>query len=321
MEMKGESVKSNTKSFKIMICLFLCFGFMILVVFGVQAKTITAKCISANQNTDTSFIVSVNGIEATNGLNELTCNVWSSENSMDDIKTDAMTKNADNSYSFLVDMGQHHNDKGLYNIEIFGKNSTGTIESVGMTQIIIFTNANQWTRFEWDGTKLVEKIYRASVVMTPEVKSSLLSANKGASFKSGYGYSVSLNSTVTSNNEVSANTTLTGIQNAIITFPEFNYNKGVTINGNIGQYNRLAEITTTTNNANISQTAMELKENPFSSTNSRVHFTPLWYPNGNYTVYAETFDAWTPGGMLATTTTSNIEVSGNVYDDWQVNSK
>lgn len=240
MKMKGDSVKSSVKSFKIMSCLFLCFCFMSLFVFGVQAETITAA---------------------------------------------------------------------------------GATETVGTIPSISFTNANQWTRFEWDGTKLVEKIYRASIAITPDVKSSLLSANKGASFKSGYGYSISLNSTVTSNNEVSANTSLTGIQSAIITFPEFNYNKGVTVNGNFGQYNQLAEITTKTNNANISRTTMELKENPFSATNSRVHFTPLWYPNGNYTVYAETFDAWTPGGMLATTVSSNIKVSGNVYDDWQVNSK
>lgn len=313
-------MKKTRMVLKLLTGMLLCFC---LVSPGVFAHdTITANSISANQDSDTTFIVTVAGIQASNGITQLTCKVWSADNSMDDSKTDVLVKNPDNTYSFSVDMaGQHGSNKGMYYIEISGQDNAGITEVVGTTQLIVFTDTNEWNRFEWDGTQLVEKKYRANVTTAPDIKSSLLDANGGENFKSGYGYTVLLNATVTSNDEVTANTTIAGIQNAIITFPEFNYNKGVTINGSVQQYNRLTEVTTNAYTGNKVQAALELKENPFSSTNSRVHFTPLWYPNGNYIAYAESFDAWTPGGMLATTSTSNITIEGNVYDDWQVNGK
>jgi|LGVF01.2.fsa_nt_gb methionine-rich copper-binding protein CopC len=317
---KGGSMKRTRMDFKLLIGLLVCFFLMCPRVFA--HDTITANSIAATQESDTTFVITVAGMESTNGVTELSCKVWSADNSTDDLKTDVMTKNDDGSYFFNVDMeNQHSGDKGMYSIEIFGEDSNGTTGVVGITHLIIFTDTNEWNRFEWNGSELIEKKYRATVKTIPDIKSNLLEANSHTNFKSGYGYSVLLNATVTSNDEITADTSLSGIQNAIITFPEFNYNKGVTVEGSQRQYNRLSEVTNTTTTGNYETTALELKTNSFSATNSRVHFTPLWYPNGNYTVYAESFDAWTPGGMLATTATATMTIEGNVYDDWQVNSK
>ena len=49
-----------------------------------------------------------------------------------------------------------------------------------------------------------------------------------------------------------------------------------------------------------------------------VHFTPLWYPDGNYTAYACHSDIWTPMGMMTVGTSDFIEIEGSAYDDWWI---
>jgi len=50
-----------------------------------------------------------------------------------------------------------------------------------------------------------------------------------------------------------------------------------------------------------------------------VHFTPLWYPDGSYTVKVFKSDCWTPSGMMtAASVTNTITISGSAYDDWYV---
>lgn len=61
------------------------------------------------------------------------------------------------------------------------------------------------------------------------------------------------------------------------------------------------------------------KTNKYSTYNDRVHFTPIWYPDGaNYTVYAEVFDIWCPAGQLSLRLTNHMKIRGNVYDDWHI---
>ena len=53
-----------------------------------------------------------------------------------------------------------------------------------------------------------------------------------------------------------------------------------------------------------------------------VHYTPVWYPDGKYSVKVVKSDAWTPMGMLKSEDViSNITLSGNMYDDWYVGRK
>ena len=59
----------------------------------------------------------------------------------------------------------------------------------------------------------------------------------------------------------------------------------------------------------------------FSPTGSygNVHFTPLWYPDGNYIIRVELTDMWTPSGMLRNEYKSNrIIIKDSAYDDWYV---
>ena len=59
----------------------------------------------------------------------------------------------------------------------------------------------------------------------------------------------------------------------------------------------------------------------FSATGSygNVHFTPLWYPDGDYIVRVELTDMWTPSGMMKNEYKSNrIIIKDSAYDDWYV---
>ena len=51
---------------------------------------------------------------------------------------------------------------------------------------------------------------------------------------------------------------------------------------------------------------------------SRVHFTPVWYPDGEYTVIVYYFDMWTPVGTVWKAETYSADISGTVFDDWYI---
>ena len=50
-----------------------------------------------------------------------------------------------------------------------------------------------------------------------------------------------------------------------------------------------------------------------------VHFTPLYFPNGGYTVTVKYSDVWTPAGMISVTRKTNtVKIEGSAYDDWYI---
>ena len=90
-------------------------------------------------------------------------------------------------------------------------------------------------------------------------------------------------------------------------FPEYNYQNAV---GKI----------TTLQSKSISNYRFWIFPNVGNVEN--VHYTPVWYPDGKYSVKVVKSDAWTPMGMLKSEDViSNITLSGNMYDDWYVGRK
>ncbi|MBR5091671.1 MAG: hypothetical protein IK093_19795 [Ruminiclostridium sp.] len=130
----------------------------------------------------------------------------------------------------------------------------------------------------------------ANMTIAPDAKNPTKS---GRTIKSGYG----INERVTAS--ASGSGEHTDIQNAVTYFPEFKYKK----------YWRLLE--------KVSG-GYEFKKNEYSTYNNRTHFTPVWYPDGTYTVYTWALDCWTPAGMLSTNLTDSVTIKGNVYDDWHI---
>lgn len=151
-----------------------------------------------------------------------------------------------------------------------------------------------WWEYDWTA-------YRASLTanqsITPDPKSPTRSSSP---MKSGYGIEINTLTTLSSN---APNSHITGTQVAISYFPEFAYQT----------YWRLHDIKTSGYN-----TSFWLKRNEYSTYESRVHFTPIWFPDSAYTPITRIFDAWTPDGMLSLQLKDTITISGNLFSDWHI---
>lgn len=121
----------------------------------------------------------------------------------------------------------------------------------------------------------------------------------GSIFKSGYG----INQTVAGNVSTNQSSAITYAQNAVSYFPEFCYET----------YWRLLERTSGGSNARF-----EFKKNNYSAYKNRTHFTPIWMPDGSYTVNTWLIDAWTPDGMLSMNLTDTLTIKGNLWQDWHI---
>ncbi len=150
---------------------------------------------------------------------------------------------------------------------------------------------------EWEYT---DNTYRASLSADMSLKpDDKVPTAKGKKMKSGYGVKINL----TTNVKSSVKSWTTGAQTAITYFPEFEYKT----------YWRVLDRVTDGFSASF-----EFKTNKYSTYGRRVHFTPLWYPDGTYTAYTYLEDVWTPAGMLSANLTDYVTIKGNVYDDWHV---
>jgi hypothetical protein len=121
--------------------------------------------------------------------------------------------------------------------------------------------------------------------------------------KSGYGINLNVSTKLTSN---APSSSITGAQNVVSYYPEFNYEN----------YNRVLDLI-----SGGYSSSLKLKDNKYSTYNQRVHFTPIWYPDGTYTAYAEVIDAWTPDGMLSINLNDYVNIKGSLYDDWHIGPK
>lgn len=122
----------------------------------------------------------------------------------------------------------------------------------------------------------------------------------GKAMKSGYGLNASVSAQVRSS---APSSHITGVQNVVAYFPEFNYST----------YWRLLKRL----NTGYSST-FELQKNKYSTYGQPVHFSPVWFPDGRYTTYAECLDSWTPAGMLQINLTDDMTIRESLFSDWHI---
>jgi hypothetical protein len=168
----------------------------------------------------------------------------------------------------------------------------------------------KWTIWEYKNGAFVKAKYGIKMsASTPEITpdSNSPSAEKKNGqwvMKSGYGIEIECNPSLTSvgnGYSLPATNSYTAIQTAYATFPEFGY-KTVT-----NKYKTLEK----------NGMVFNFEENPIAEGKGRIHFTPIWYPDGDYCVSVTYLDFWTPAGMATAIRTSNtITISGSAYDDW-----
>lgn len=137
----------------------------------------------------------------------------------------------------------------------------------------------------------------ANMIVQPDSK---VPTAYSKTIKSGYGINLNVQTSLSSN---SPSASITGAQNVISYYPEFSYKT----------YNRVLELM-----SGGYSSSFQLRKNKYSTYNQRVHFTPIWYPDGIYSVYAEVIDAWTPDGMLSINLNNYVNIKGSLYDDWHI---
>lgn len=118
----------------------------------------------------------------------------------------------------------------------------------------------------------------------------------GRTMKSGYG----VNQTVIGSISSSQSSAVTQPQNAVSYFPEFSYET----------YWRLLE--------RMGSGRFEFQNNHYSTYKNRTHFSPIWMPDGAYTINTWLLDGWTPDGMLSANLSDSLTIRGNLWQDWHV---
>ena len=172
--------------------------------------------------------------------------------------------------------------------------------------------AMQWSEYVYDGySGLVKRTYRVGLnvsshdSVSPALTGIAESHDNGWIMKSGYGITV-LTRTNLSNKygAVLANSdSYTLPQYVYVLYPEYGYAFGTG--------------TATTLERYYSSATYAYYRLPVNGEYGRVHFTPLWYPDGAYQIKVVQSDCWTPVGMINLTIPEKvITISGSAYDDW-----
>jgi len=140
----------------------------------------------------------------------------------------------------------------------------------------------------------------AAATITPDESANAEQQGGVWVMKSGYGYGISQNNGVKTLSGYTAApaAAYTNAQYALALFPEFGY----------------AQTSNNCRTLELASGKWNFRENV---DYGRIHFTPLWYPDGSYTAAVLQSDCWTPAGMISRMNNTNtITISGSAYDDW-----
>ena len=170
------------------------------------------------------------------------------------------------------------------------------------------TNARWWQWTYSNGT-FVKKQYAvkntiSNVTLTTPTNPSAYTQNGYLYMKSGYGFECSYTHSMSNVGGYDSTSLSRSVapQYFYALFPEYNYAYGI---------NQCRSFTTVSGKkVFVNTTEM-----------ARQHFTPIYYPDGNYTFQIVLSDCWTPAGMLTTYKNVTIKIDGNMYDDWYVGRK
>jgi hypothetical protein len=168
-----------------------------------------------------------------------------------------------------------------------------------------------WSLWTYSNGSFVKRNYGVAISstapsITPDEDSPSAKYTSGQwQMRSGYGIYMNYAPGITSISgyTVPASSAYTSVQRVEAAFPEFKYAK------TIGSFRSLEKY----------GSVWVFVRNTSADLNERLHFTPLWYPNGNYIVSVMATDVWTPAGMISSARNSNtIKIVDSAYDDWYV---
>jgi hypothetical protein len=124
--------------------------------------------------------------------------------------------------------------------------------------------------------------------------------------ESGFGFSVQCTTTLATNYDHPEK--LVGVQMVWVRYPESAY-------GQLSIWQNVRDsLEVQTGTSCGTAITWQLAVNPYSTTGSRLHYTPLWFPDGSYAAWAQAFYAWSPVGQLYEYNTDELTIEGDMYD-------
>ena len=168
-----------------------------------------------------------------------------------------------------------------------------------------------WSMWEYSNGKFSKKTYGLAISstapsVTPDKDSPSAEYDGGRwKMKSGYGFTVSYAPAIVSVDGTTKPTSsaYTEVQRAEAFFPEFKYSTAQ------NSFRTLEKVSG----------KWQFEQNEYADGKERMHFTPIWFPDGNYSVAIVATDVWTPAGMIESRRNSNVlAITESVYDDWYI---
>lgn len=172
---------------------------------------------------------------------------------------------------------------------------------------------SNWSVWEWENGVFVKKNYgiffnSGTATISPFRSPTAVLKDGVWCIRSGYGFTLSVGSATVEalygGYLLPDSSAYTMPQYVYARYPEFQYKL-------------------TANNGVCGETTMEKVGQSwylpdYLDYNGRCHFTPIWYPDGNYIVTVLGDDIWTPMGCYHVQTSAKLKISGSVYDDWYI---
>ena len=170
------------------------------------------------------------------------------------------------------------------------------------------SKTHSWQEYRYENGSYVLHDYQAKLEMTVE-----LSPDERVAYEeipdvieSGFGVSIAVKTELSTNYDHAEK--LVGVQRVWCWSPESGYGE---LSGYSDVYDNLQ---TSEGERGDKVIRWQYKVNPYSETDSRLHYTPLWFPDGTYRVQAQGFQAWSPAGEMYATESDDVTIDGDMYD-------
>jgi subtilase family serine protease len=165
-----------------------------------------------------------------------------------------------------------------------------------------------WQEVRLESGSYVTKTFyaRLTTVFSISPDSRIAYADRPRTMESGFGFSVLCSTTMTTNYDHPEK--LVGAQMVWVRYPESVY-------GQLSAWQNVRDdMQIKIGTAGGVTATWQLAINPYSVTGSRLHYTSLWYPDGEYVAWVQAFYAWSPVGQLYKHTTDALTIEGDMYD-------
>ena len=165
-----------------------------------------------------------------------------------------------------------------------------------------------WQEVRLEGGAYVTKTFwaqlRTAFAITPDPR--IAYEDDPVRMESGFAVQAGLQTVLTTNYDHPEK--LVGVQMAWMFSPESGYGQ---IPAWSGAFDALEAASGAPGDWNV---VWQYAINQWSETGSRLHYTPLWYPDGQYTVLSQAFYAWSPAGQLYWYDAASVDILGDMYD-------